>query len=71
MNLDFEEIKTITFGAVSIKSEMGGLAFYKCSDRQLEGIQTRHFGQRDKFNGLPYGLSYKFENFFGRYRFRQ
>lgn len=39
MNLDFEEIKTITFGAVSIKSEMGGLAFYKCSDRQLEVIK--------------------------------
>lgn len=39
MNLNYEEIKNITFGAVNIREEMGGLAFYKCSDRQYEVVK--------------------------------
>lgn len=42
MKLRFDDIKGITHGAVTIKREKGGLAFYKCTDRQLECLRHRN-----------------------------
>ena len=37
MNLTFDQIKSITFGAVSIEQQEDGIHFFKCTPKQLEG----------------------------------
>ena len=48
MRLTFEQIKSVTFGAVSIKEENGAISFFKCTDKQIEAwyAQSEVLGNR-------------------------
>ena len=48
MRLNFDQIKSVTFGAVGIKEEEGVLSFFKCTDRQTEAwfAQSETLGNR-------------------------
>ena len=48
MQLTFEQIKAITFGAVWVEEYDGGIHFGKCTKRQQEAFAILHHSLRER-----------------------